>query len=327
MQKIIGIGNALVDIMTSLENDQLLDHLKLPKGSMQLVDLETSQKVLHVSKHLPSSLAAGGSASNTIYGLAKLGVETAFIGKVGDDEYGESFRKSLVSCDIQPKLMPGRIQTGRAVALVSQDSERTFATHLGAAVELSADDLTPELFRGFDIMHIEGYLVQDYKLISKAIDIAKELGLKVSLDLASYNVVEEHIEFMKDILTEKVDIIFANEEEAKSFTGKEPQQALEEISENCEIAIVKVGKNGSMIMKDEEFHEIGIIEANSIDTTGAGDLYASGFLFGLSNGYSLDKCGEIGALLAGNIIEVLGARMGDDRWKTINSTIRNILKK
>ncbi len=327
MQKIIGIGNALVDIMTTLESDELLTRLELPKGSMQLVDLEYSQKVLQASKHLPSSLAAGGSASNTIYGLAKLGVETAFIGKIGSDEYGESFRQSLETCNITPKLMGSNIHTGRAVALVSQDSERTFATHLGAAVELSADDLKPEHFNGYDIMHIEGYLVQDYKLISRAIDIASDQGLKVSLDMASYNVVEDHLGFMKDILNEKVNIVFANEEEAKSFTGKEPRQALEIISRDCEIAIVKVGKNGSMIMKDNEFHEVGIVDANSIDTTGAGDLYASGFLYGLSKGYSLDKCGEIGALLAGNIIEVLGARMEDDRWENIKTIIENILKK
>ncbi len=325
MQKVIGIGNALVDIMTSLENDDLLDHLELPKGSMQLVDLDTSQKVLNASKHLHSSLAAGGSASNTIYGLAKLGVETAFIGKIGDDEYGESFRQSLISCNVQPKLMPGSIQTGRAVALVSQDSERTFATHLGAAVELSADDLSSEHFQGYDIMHIEGYLVQDYKLISKAIDIARDQGLKVSLDMASYNVVDEHLDFMREILNDKINIVFANEEEAKSFTGKEPRQALDELSRNCEIAIVKVGRNGSMIMKDKEFHKIGIVQANSIDTTGAGDLYASGFLYGLSMGYSLEKCGKIAALLAGNIIEVLGARMGDVRWNNITNSIEEIM--
>lgn len=326
MQRIIGIGNALVDIMTSMENDALLAQLDLPKGSMQLVDLETSQNILDASKHLPSSLAAGGSASNTIYGLARLGVETAFIGKIGDDGYGESFRNSLISCNIIPKLLPGSIQTGRAVALVSKDSERTFATHLGAAVELSAKDLRNEHFQGYNIMHIEGYLVQDYKLITKAINIAKELGLKVSIDMASYNVVEEHLEFMKDILDNKVDIVFANEEEAKAFTGKEPVQALEELSRNCEIAVVKTGKNGSLIRKGDEFYKVGVIDVNSIDSTGAGDLYASGFLYGLSRSLPINICGELGALLAGNVIEVMGARMDDERWEKINAAIEDLIK-
>ena len=325
MSKIIGIGNALVDILTTLENDNLLASLNLPKGSMQLVDLERSAKVLKACDRLPSRFAAGGSASNTIYGLAKLGLETAFIGKIGNDDYGTTFRKNLESCNILPRLLVSDTQTGRAIALVSKDSERTFATHLGAAVELSSEDLDSNHFKEYKYLHLEGYLVQDYALIERAVEYSNQHNVLVSLDLSSYNIVEDHLNFLNELVDKKVNILFANEEEAKSFTGKDPREAIHLLGKRCEIAIVKMGKNGSLIKSGDQLHEIGVIPATSIDTTGAGDLYASGFLYGLAKGYPLDKCGQIGALLAGNIIEVMGARIDEERWDTIRDNIEAIL--
>ncbi|MFO8128928.1 MAG: adenosine kinase [Bacteroidales bacterium] len=324
MAKILGIGNALVDIMTSLEDDILLTELKLPKGSMQLVDINTSSVVLDASAHLRRQLTAGGSASNTIYGLAMLGVDTAFIGKIGKDEYGNVYKNDLLACKIIPRLYVSDTHSGRAVAFVSTDSERTFATHLGAAIELVAEDLVPDHFSGYQYLHIEGYLVQNYLLIRRAIDLAGRYGLRVSLDLASYNVVEEHVEFLKKLIRESIDIVFANEDEARALTGKPPEEAVEEISGFCEIAVVKTGPGGSLVRRGDEFHRIGIIPASPLDTTGAGDLYASGFLFGLIRGYDLKQSGDLGALLAGNIIEVLGARMDKQRWDRIREGVRRI---
>jgi sugar/nucleoside kinase (ribokinase family) len=207
--------------------------------------------------------------------------------------------------------------TGRAIALISQDSERTFATHLGAAIELAAEHLTAFNFKQYDYLHIEGYLVQNHDLITTALSLAKENGLKVSLDLASYNVVEANLDFLRAVVTKYVDIVFANEEEAKAFTGKEPKEALDEIAGMAEIAVVKTGSKGSFIKSGNEIVEIGVITVNPVDTTGAGDLYASGFLYGQSMGYSLEKCGTTGALLAGNVIEVIGSKMGAERWTGI----------
>ena len=169
-----------------------------------------------------------------------------------------------------------------AVALVSPDSERTFATFLGAAVEISASDLKLEDFQGYDYFHIEGYLVQNYDLIETAVKLAKEAGCKVTIDMASYNVVEDNLEFLTRIVKEYVDIVFANEEEAKAFTGKEPREALDAIAEMTDIAVVKIGSKGSMVKRGDKVYTAGVIKANSIDTTGAGDLYAAGFIYGLS---------------------------------------------
>jgi sugar/nucleoside kinase (ribokinase family) len=324
MKKILGMGNALVDIMIPIESDEILHVLDLPKGSMQLVDWDRSRGIQETLKDYRKSLSAGGSAANTIRGLAKLGVQTGYIGVVGEDELGGFFVKDMINAGVDPHMIHSRQPTGCAVALVSPDSERTFATFLGAAVELSAEHLgsgtrhpVSGIFKRYDYFHIEGYLVQNHALIETAVKLAKEAGLTVSLDLASYNVVEANKDLLHEIIEKYVDIVFANEEEAKAFTGKDPHEALNEIGGKCGIAVVKTGKEGSLVKKGEDINNIGIIAVTAIDTTGAGDLYASGFLYGLANEKSLEECGRIGALLAGNVIEVMGSKMPEERWVEI----------
>lgn len=324
MSKIIGIGNALVDIIVFIDNDALLEKLELPKGSMQLVDIEKSTAIRTACEHLQSSFASGGSAANTIYGLAKLGTETSFIGKIGKDDYGNIFKDDLVKSNINPILLSSDTHSGRAVALISPDKERTFATHLGAAVELSAEDINSDYFKGHDYMHIEGYMVYNNALLEKAVMLAKDNGLQVSIDMASYNVVEDNLEFLQYIVRDYVDIVFANEEEARSFTGKEPEEALEVFSSLCDVAVVKTGKDGSIVKQGDNKFSINAIKADVIDTNGAGDIFAAGFLHGLSNGWSLDKCGGAGAILAGNIIEKTGARLDEDGWEKAGKMLQTI---
>lgn len=324
MAKIIGIGNALVDIIVFIDDDALLERLELPKGSMQLVDIDKSTAIRNACEHLDSSFASGGSAANTIYGLAKLGVDTSFIGKIGKDDYGAIFRNDLVKSNISPILMSSNTHSGRAVALISPDKERTFATHLGAAVELGAEDIKADYFKGMDYMHIEGYMVYNNALLDKAVKLAKENGLMVSIDMASYNVVDDNLEFLQYIVKDYVDIVFANEEEARSFTGKEPEEALDDFAALCDIAVVKTGRNGSLVKNGSSRYSIDAIKADVIDTNGAGDIFAAGFLYGLSKGWKLDKCGKAGSVLAGNIIEKTGARLDDDGWKKATEMLRVI---
>ncbi len=324
MTKIIAMGNALVDVMTMLNDDQVLDTLGLPKGSMQLVDLETSNKVQEITDNLPKSLASGGSAANTIRSLARLGISTGYLGKIGRDKMGEFFTQDMKNTGVNTRLIKSDTPTGLAVALVSKDSERTFATCLGAAAELTPDEITESIFEGYDILHVEGYLIFNNELIEKAMQTAKNCGLTISLDLASYNVVELNLEFLKYLTEKYVDIVFANEEEAKAFTGHEPQRALEMISGICDIAIVKVGEEGSYIKKGKEVHKAGVIKVKPIDSTGAGDNYAAGFLYGMVNNWSLDRCAKAGAILAGNVIEVIGATMDENRWANIKYEVSKL---
>lgn len=327
MARLLGMGNALVDIMTRLDRDDYLDHFRLPKGSMTLVDAATSRAVYDGTGHLHRTVRSGGSAANTIHGTARLGVESAFIGKIGRDKLGEVFVNDLIDSNIQPKLLFSDTESGRAIALVSPDSERTFATYLGAAVELADIDMEDHLFDGFHYFHVEGYLVQNQTLLIKSLGIARKRGMKISLDMASYNVVEANKDFLQHIVKEYVDIVFANEEEAKAFTGREPDEAVEIIGRNCGVAVVKVGRDGSFIRQGRKTYQVGILRADSIDTTGAGDLYASGFLYGQIHGKPVDTCGRIGAILAAKVIEVMGPKIAESSWGLVRELVAAEMEK
>lgn len=325
MKKILGMGNAIVDVLTLIDNDSVLSKLDVPKGSMQLINEVFIEKILSEVKEYDRYMATGGSAANTITGLAKLRVKTGFVGKIGDDEVGAFFKSDSDRAGIRTHLQYSKTLSGQCLVLVSPDGERTMCTFLGAACELTADDLNMEMFYGYDYFHIEGYLVQNHDLIRKAVRLAKESGLKVSIDLASYNVVEANLEFLKEIITQYVDIVFANEEEAHALTGLSAEEAVHEIAKTCDIAVVKVGKDGSYIKADGKVFRVDAISATCIDTTGAGDLFASGFLYGLTQQYSYDICGKIGSIISGNVVEVVGAKMDDERWDSMKTEIHKLL--
>ena len=326
MLKVLGLGNALVDLIFQIEDDQILKEFSLPKGSMTLVDSDKAKKILQATENHKYQIAAGGSASNTIDGLAKLGVQSGYIGKIGKDKYGRLFEKELVSRHIRPNLLYGNNPTGTAITLLSSDAERTFATYLGAAVEMEADELYEKQFKGYSFFHIEGYLVQNHDLILKAVNLAKKADMTISIDMASFTTVDANKDFLLDIVKNYVNIVFANEEEARSFTGEDPEIAAGIISGYCDTAVVKIGKDGSIIHKGSRSIIVPGIKADLKDTTGAGDLYAAGFLYGLSNGYDLEICGKIGSILGGKVIEVYGARLRDESWIDIRGEITRLLK-
>jgi sugar/nucleoside kinase (ribokinase family) len=253
-----------------------------------------------------------------------LGIQTGFIGSIGEDETGDFFESDFRKAGVKTSLKRRKTRTGTAVALVTPDSERTFATHLGAAVELEAPDLNLCDFRGYDIFYLEGYLINNKSLVKEACRIAKSLKMKIALDLSSYNVVLDKIIDFKEIVRSYVNILFANGEEARAFTGLEPSAALSRLSELCEIAVVKIGAEGSWIKHGEEIIKIGTIPVISKDTTGAGDLYASGFLYGMANNESLENCGLYGAILSGKVIEVIGARLTPEKWDEIRKMMSEI---
>ena len=323
---ILGIGNALVDVMFSLPDDKLLEQFGLPKGSMTLVDAKLSERIQNGAKNLPREIHTGGSAANTIHGTAKLGGSCGYLGKISKDEFGDFFKEEFERENIRTHLLYSSTATGIATALISPDSERTFGTYLGAAMELSVEDLSEAVFENYGYLHIEGYLVQNHDLIETAVKMAKRAGLKVAIDMASFNVVEANLDFLRKLVAEYVDIVFANEEEAKSFTGLELEKALHAIAGMCETAVVKIGAKGSLIKRGDELVRIGAISAKSIDTTGAGDIYASGFLYALAEGYPLEKAGKLGSLLSGKLVEVMGAKIPENQWPALLQETSKILK-
>ena len=325
MKRILGIGSALVDILTQVPDEQLLQELNLPKGSMTYVDAKTAVSIgERAAQQYGSQRASGGSAANTMSGLAQLGVESGFLSKVGKDEVGQFFEKQMTETHVKPLMLKSDTPSGRVQAIVTPDGERTFATCLGAAAELCADDIRPELFEGWDIFYVEGYLVANPTMLKKAVETAKAQKMTIAIDLASYNVVEESRDYFIQLIENYVDYVFANEKEAFALTGLEPLQALNFIASRCEIAVVKVGAKGAYIKRGNEMETVAPIKAHVIDTNGAGDMWAAGFLAGLVQGKDLKTCGTMGGIVAANVIEVLGTKMDAERWEKIHKAIENL---
>lgn len=327
MDKIIGMGNALVDVLVRIDDDSLLEKLHLPKGSMQLIQEDTLSEIRKYTSGMKIHRSTGGSAGNTVCALAALGANPGFIGKVGQDETGTFFGDTLRQRGVNALLATCDLPSGIASTFISTDGERTFGTYLGAAATLRAEDLSRKMFAGYNYLYIEGYLLQDHDLMLRAVQLAKEEGLQVCLDMASYNVVEAERDFFDQLIVKYVDIVFANESEALAYTGKAPHEALEEIASKCSIAVVKTGKEGSLLKKGTEVIQLLSCPVdNVLDTTGAGDFYAAGFMYGLTCGYSLEKCVQISTILATAVIQEVGTTLPAKKWDEIKLNIESLLQ-
>ena len=318
MEKIIGIGNALVDVLVRLKEDALLEQMQLPKGGMMLID-ETRQKELRACMDgLRMEQSTGGSAGNTMLALARLGGNAGFVGKVGRDALGRFYAESQKAAGIDARLLQSDLPTGVANTFISPDGERTFGTCLGAAATMQASEITPKLFEGVSMAHVEGYLVQNHDLMEAICQTAMEMSVQLSLDLASYNVVAADLPFFRHLVQDYIDIVFANEEEAAAFTSqKDPLEALREIAAMKCLAVVKLGSKGSSARLGREEVMIGARQVPVVDTTAAGDFFAGGFLYALNRGASLKDCLSCGALLSEHIIGVVGTRLPEEEWKEI----------
>jgi sugar/nucleoside kinase (ribokinase family) len=327
MDKIIGMGNALVDVLVRIDDDSLLEKLHLPKGSMQLIQEDTLSEIRKYTSGMKIHRSTGGSAGNTVCALAALGANPGFIGKIGQDETGTFFGDTLRQRGVNALLATCDLPSGIASTFISTDGERTFGTYLGAAATLRAEDLSRKMFAGYNYLYIEGYLLQDHDLMLRAVQLAKEEGLQVCLDMASYNVVEAERDFFDQLIVKYVDIVFANESEALAYTGKAPHEALEEIASKCSIAVVKTGKEGSLVKKGTEVIQLLSCPVdNVLDTTGAGDFYAAGFMYGLTCGYSLEKCVQISTILATAVIQEVGTTLPAKKWDEIKLNIESLLQ-
>ena len=315
---IAGVGSALVDMLI-YENDEFIEKTGAAKGGMTLVDSEFIEKTLVASQNEPE-VVPGGSCCNTIIGAGKLGGPARFVGKRGQDYLGDLLEKDLKKNNVEPQLMTSATATGRVLSIITSDAQRTMFTYLGASSESTPEEITEKSFEGAAVVHIEGYLLFNRDLILAAFKAAKAAGALVSLDLASFQVVEQSKEYIEEFVRDYVDILIANEDEARAFTGfKDEAKALDALAAKADIAVLKVGKRGSFIACGGEIIKVDPLgDGTAIDTTGAGDLWASGFLYGYVNGLPLDKCGALGSACGFEVCQVVGANIPEDGWERIS---------
>lgn len=305
-----GIGSALLDFMVEVD-DSFLQKLGLTKGGMQLIDEERSREIFSLISGMKIETAPGGSSANTVAGVATLGGKGAFIGRVADDEYGRVYIKKTTESGVHSLISAGDGLTGHAITFITPDSERTFATHLGAALRLSHDDVDYSAVAESSILHLEGYLFEPENLREicyRAIDTAKQNSVLISVDLADPGLIGRIGDVFRDLLDNYADIVFMNEEEAFAFTGLRDKNALEKIPGRCGIVIVKLGEKGSIIRHSNGFSEIPPYKTEVVNTNGAGDMYAAGVLYGITSGKSIEVAGRIGSYSASVVVASVGAR-------------------
>jgi len=310
---VLGIGNAIVDILAHAEDD-FLSNEGLEKGAMALVDSARAGELY--SKVGPAVECSGGSAANTIAGLASLGGRAAFIGKVCDDQLGQVFRHDIHAMGVTfdtPAAPAGGTPTATSLVLVSPDAERTMQTYLGVCVELGPDDIDEDQVAASAITYLEGYLWDPpaaKEAFLKAADVAHKAGRRVSLSLSDPFCVDRHRADFLDLVSGHVDILFANEEEIVSlYEVDEFDAALQAVKGHCEVVALTRGGKGSVVLSGDEVH---VVDADPVerlvDTTGAGDAYAAGFLYGLTQGDDLARSAHIGNVAAAEVIQHMGAR-------------------
>jgi len=323
---IVGIGSALVDILTH-EDDQFLAKTGAAKGGMTLVGREDIERTLALSSRT-TTIVPGGSACNTIVGIGKLGGVARFVGKCGNGTMGKLIETDLKKQNVEPALLRSDSPTGRVLSIITPDAQRTMFTYLGASAETLPEEITGNFFQDAAIVHVEGYLLFNPDLIRAALSAAKQAGAKISLDLASFTVVEESKDLLEELVDTYVDILIANEDESEAFTGYSDEgRALEALAKRAEIAVLKVGPRGSYIAHAGKTIAIKAMgDGRALDTTGAGDLWAAGFLFGLVEGYSVEKSGQLGSACGYEVCRVVGANIPEDGWERIKKFLADSRK-
>ena len=323
IKPVICVGSPVVDRVVQVQ-EEFLEKIGGQKGGMELVD---SAILVDITGKLPTQpdYTPGGSAGNTSFALARLGMTSRFLGALGDDLAGNFFRDQLLKAggeDTAIRVIPD-LPTAQCLSLVTPDAERTMRTHLGAAMALAPEHIHQDDFVGCSHAHIEGYVLFNPDLMLATLKAARAAGCTISVDLASFEVVNASRTILHKLLAEYVDIVFANEEEAEAFSGSnDPQEGLQSLAELCRTVAVKVGEKGAYLCHAGECcHVPATVVKEVIDTTGAGDFWAAGFLYGLLSGKTLLESGTIGALLGGSVVAREGTALSENQWQNLRGSV------
>ena len=319
---LIGVGNPIMDLLAHTDDSFLRTHVAGDKGGMVLVD---DADIVHLVGKLGSALAEapGGSAANTTLGATRLGLVTTFLGKIGGDVTAEHYRANFVAAGGDgSRFKRTNLPNGRCLSMVTPDGQRTMRTHLGAAMTLSPDEISVDDFRGARHAHIEGYLMFNPALADKVVRTARAAGCTISIDLASFEVVNIARDWLLAQLKEGVHVVFGNEDEVRSLFQKDASYDAyaRKLADFGGIAAVKMGKDGAWIAQGRDLHRIQPVSVpRVVDTTGAGDAWAAGFLYGYLRRAPLPAAGAIGSIMGAECVQHLGAAIPDVHWPRVRS--------
>lgn len=322
---VFGLGNPLIDVILQVP-EETITKLDMPKGSMNLVDALRQAQILEACVEHDATEALGGSCANTMVMISQLGGTGAYCGNAGDDHFGNTYAKQLEAEGVTSYLSQEEGVTGSTVILVTPDAERTMNTHLGKCQDLKGSQINLEAIGESEYLYIEGYLwdtPSQQEAVMKAVDYAKANGVKIALSLSDPFCVERNKEAFQNLCDNYVDLLFCNETEAKQMTGlEEPFASLKKLGGKITQVALTIGARGAMIWDDGEIFHIEPTPTEAVDTTGAGDAFAAGYLFGVTNGYLPEKAGALGAVSASIVVGQIGPRFKGDFKKLVSSYMR-----
>ena len=328
--ELMGAGNAVTDILIQVDDQFLEQSVGGERGGMELVDVDIIKSLLKAYAGQPTH-APGGAAANTVRTAARLGVSSKFMGMLGKDPIGDDYIKSFsdYGCDISAFRRHDEMESGQCLSIITPDKQRTMRTYLGAATELAGAPMGVEDFEGCRTLYIEGYLLFNRELTHTIVRLAKEAGCRIAMDLGSFEVVKASMDMLPAMLRDDVDIILANEDEARAYSGSEDlEDSLNALAELCECAVMKLGDEGAWIKADGEMIVVEPIPSPElVDTTGAGDLWAAGFFYGMSCGLPYEHCGAIGSMLGSVAVSQVGTMIPDSKWKNLKADIDTIISR
>lgn len=316
LYRVLGIGHACMDLLIPV-SEEFLTRVPGEKGGAESIGIEQLNHILSIS-HTEPLLATGGSCANTIKGLASLGEKCAFISHVGIDPLGEHFTQYMKKLGIVGLFSKSIHPTAQVLCLITPDGQRTMRFCAGCSEEMSNHFLHPDYFKGVKLMHVDAYTMRNGGLVESVMQMAQEAKAKISMDVSCFEIVHQFHESLTNLLIQYVDIVFANEDETHALTGLPAFEGCLKLQEMCSIAIVLMGKEGCLVGYQGKVFHSPAFPANVVDSTGAGDLFASGFLYGYLQGYPLEKCAKMGNRLGNAIVEVQGAELPLEKWREVS---------
>ncbi|MFN0064710.1 MAG: adenosine kinase [Chlamydiales bacterium] len=320
--RVLGIGSYSWDYIQPV-SDQLLETIYLQKKDWRSVTWKEFSEMLTLFQCYPEpTIKTGGSTANTMKGLAAFGISAALTGNVGLDKRGDELIFAMESAGVIPLVTRTSTPTSQIACLITPDGERSFCSFVEAESEITCNDLHPSYFEKTDLVHIEGYLLRNHCVVDYAMQLAQKNGALVSYDLCCTQLGEKYRERLWALLAEYVDIFFCDSDEAYSLTHLPPKEACVFLKNFCPIVVVKIGADGCWVASREKFFHCPAIPANSVDTTGAGDLFASGFLYGVLEGYSLEEAAYFGSVCGSAVVEQPGGEIPENRWTEIVKLIQ-----